>query len=161
VAKASTLVEDLNVALAVGNASVRFERTVPGNPYIALEIPNTERESVRLLDMLQQSVASIGKSQTGLHVALGVDMAGVPVTVDLTKLLHLLIAGATGSGKSAAINSLISGFLLQYTPDQLQFIMIDPKRVELTGYDGIPHLVFPVVTDVSGPPFMMYLFLMV
>ena len=159
VSQVEGLADDLAVALAIGGASVRFDRAgAVGKPYVAIEVPNSVHENVSLLDLMRQQYVSSSAApaanhvvQSALKMTLGCDMAGVPVVEDLAKLPHLLIAGATGSGKSVAINSVIAGFLMQYTPEQLQFIMIDPKLVELSTYKGIPHLAFPVVSDIAGP----------
>jgi hypothetical protein len=157
------LTDTLAVFLAMGGFDVRFDRDGgAGKPYVAIEIPNPERKNVSLVAQVMHLQQALGLSDrtadresTGLalEMVLGCDMAGTPVITDLAGLPHLLIAGTTGSGKSAAINSIIASFLLRYKPSQLQFIMIDPKIVELGIYNGIPHLAFPVVNDVTGPAF--------
>jgi S-DNA-T family DNA segregation ATPase FtsK/SpoIIIE len=119
--------------------------TVPGRSVIGIELPNAERETVYLRELFESP--SYGDSQVKLALALGKDIAGAPVVVNLARMPHLLIAGTTGSGKSVAINTMILSLLYRLSPQQCRLIMIDPKMLELSVYDGIPHLLAPVVTD--------------
>lgn len=143
VSKIVSLADDLALALAA--SPIRIEAPVPGRPYLGIEIPNKQLSLVGLRGVLKsrtfRSIAS------PLAIPIGRDVSGEAVAVDLHQLPHLLIAGATGSGKSVASNAMICALLLNNTPDTLRLILIDPKRVELPGYNGIPHLVAPVVTD--------------
>jgi S-DNA-T family DNA segregation ATPase FtsK/SpoIIIE len=143
VARTAALHNDLALALAA--PSLRIEAPVPGMSRVGIEVPNTTPGMVGLRNILEADVFRAGKGK--LKIPIGRDTHGQPVTTDLAKLPHLLIAGATGSGKSVAINSLIVSFLMQHTPDELRFLMIDPKRVELSSFNGIPHLLRPVVTE--------------
>ncbi len=146
VAKITALASDL--ALALSASSIRIEAPVPGRPVIGIEIPNTAISLVALREILESPIFQ--ESKGALKVALGRDVSGQAVVDDLTKMPHLLIAGTTGSGKSVCINSLIVSFLYQHSPDSLRFIMIDPKRVELSIFHDLPHLAFPVVTEING-----------
>jgi S-DNA-T family DNA segregation ATPase FtsK/SpoIIIE len=141
----SNLAKDLARALSV--SSVRVIEVIEGKSVIGLEIPNQKRDIV----MLSEILMSAGYSGSGSPVtlALGKDIAGVPVSVDLAKMPHLMVAGTTGSGKSVAINSMILSMLYKATRDQVRFIFIDPKMLELSVYEGIPHLLTPVVTDMK------------
>ncbi len=143
--KITSLSNDL--ALAVAAQSVRIEAPIPGTSYVGIEIPNTLSSSVGLKELVLseqfQAMAAV------LPLALGEDVKGQPIVADLAKMPHLLIAGATGTGKSVCINAIITTLLLSHTPDTLRFLMIDPKMVELSTYDHIPHLHNPVVTDVE------------
>ncbi|MCL5780420.1 MAG: DNA translocase FtsK [Firmicutes bacterium] len=134
-----------DIALSMAAPDVRIEAPIPGKAALGIEVPNREISMVHLRDLLES------KEFTGAHsrltVALGKDIAGTPILADLTKMPHLLIAGATGAGKSVCINTLISSILFKSTPDEVKFLMIDPKMVELATYNGIPHLVSPVVTN--------------
>src|SRR5690606_28404741 len=118
---------------------------VPGKPVVGIEVPNKETELVVLRDVIE-SQEFIGHPSP-VALALGKDIAGQPVVADLKKWLHVLIAGATGSGKSVCLNSIIVSLLFRTTPDMVKLLLVDPKRVELSAYDGIPHLICPVVTD--------------
>ena len=120
---------------------------VPGQNVIGIELPNDDRQTVMLRDILDDNVWA--EDQASLPMALGKDIAGAPVIVDLAKMPHLLVAGTTGSGKSVGINAMILSMLYRHTPDSCRMIMIDPKMLELSVYDGIPHLLSPVVTDPS------------
>jgi len=134
-----------DLALALSATSVRVVAPIPGKPVVGIELPNRTREVVTLKEvMLSEEYA---RAHSKLSVALGKDIFGKPRVGDLGKMPHLLIAGATGSGKSVMINTLISSLLFSARPDEVQFIMIDPKMVELTMYDGIPHLIAPVVSN--------------
>jgi S-DNA-T family DNA segregation ATPase FtsK/SpoIIIE len=145
VSKITGLADDLALALAARR--IRMEAPVPGKGYIGIEVPNEEISLVALRDAIQSP--NFKKLKTPLKFALGRDVSGKALAADLADMPHLLIAGTTGSGKSVCVNSLISCFLLHNTPDDLRMIMVDPKRVELSGYDGIPHLLAPVVVDLE------------
>jgi S-DNA-T family DNA segregation ATPase FtsK/SpoIIIE len=133
-----------NIALALSAQSIRIEAPIPGRDVVGIEVPNTQRDEVYMRDML----ASIDP-KASLPVILGRDMSGKPVFGDLAKMPHVLVAGATGSGKSVCLNVLISSILSTRTPDEVQMLFIDPKRVELSPYNGIPHLIRPAITDVK------------
>lgn len=135
-----------DLALALAAPDIRIEAPIPGQSRIGIEVPNVSLQVVGLRSIMETEQFVAGKGR--LKVALGRDTHGQPVVTDLAKLPHILVAGATGSGKSVFLNSMILGFLVQFTPDDLRMLMIDPKRVELTGFNGIPHLLRPVVTDV-------------
>ena len=141
----AALADDLALALAV--SAVRLELPVPGKSLVGLEVPNRNRRTVSLAEVMASAAFEVSKGQ--LKLALGQAVDGQPVVADLTTMPHLLIGGSTGAGKSVFLNSLIAALLLQYTPDELQLVMIDPKLVELTPYNGIPHLLFPVITKIS------------
>ncbi|HEX9797210.1 MAG TPA: DNA translocase FtsK 4TM domain-containing protein [Anaerolineales bacterium] len=145
VSKISSLADDLALALAA--PSIRIEAPVPGKGFVGIEVPNPEVSLVALRDVMDSKAYQ--KVNSRLRIGLGRDVSGHPVTADLTSMPHLLIAGTTGSGKSVCVNAVVAGLLLQNTPDQLRFIMVDPKRVELTFYNGIPHLLAPVVVDLD------------
>lgn len=146
--KASLIVglsKDLARSLSV--ASVRVVENIPGKTVIGIEVPNQNREMVRLVDGL--SSEAYERSTSPLTMVLGKDIAGKPVVANLMKMPHLLIAGTTGSGKSVCVNALILSILYKSTPEQVRMIMVDPKFLELSVYDGIPHLLTPVVTDMN------------
>ena len=143
VSKITALADDLALALAA--ARIRIQAPVPGKGYIGIEVPNRQVSLVALQDIIQSNAYQNLKSP--LKVALGKDVSGNPVAADLTAMPHLLIAGTTGAGKSVCINDILTCFLLNMTPDQLRLILVDPKRVELTGYNGIPHLLSPVIVE--------------
>ncbi len=145
VSKVSALADDLALALAA--PSIRVEAPVPGKGFIGIEVPNTEVTLVALRDLVESD--RYHKIKSRLRLGLGKDVSGHPVVADLTGMPHLLIAGTTGSGKSVCVNAIITCLLLQNTPDQLRFLMVDPKRVELTFYNGIPHLLAPVIVDLE------------
>jgi DNA segregation ATPase FtsK/SpoIIIE, S-DNA-T family len=145
VSKLSSLSKDLARSLSV--ISVRVVEVIPGKTVVGLELPNQHREMVRLSDVLSADVYQ--QAHSPLTMALGVDIAGHPMVVDLAKMPHLLVAGTTGSGKSVGINAMILSLLFKATPEQVRLIMIDPKMLELSVYDGIPHLLTPVVTDMK------------
>ena len=137
------LVKDLARALSV--VSIRVVETIPGKAYMALELPNPKRQMVKLSEILgSQEYADM---HSPLTIAMGKDISGYPVVADLAKMPHALVAGTTGSGKSVAINAMILSLLYKATPQQVRLILIDPKMLELSVYEGIPHLLAPVVTD--------------
>lgn len=143
ISRFANLSDDLALAMAVG--SVRIEAPIPGKSVIGLEVPNAYPEVVRFREAIESS--EFRRSQARMPVVLGRSIEGEMWIGDLTRMPHLLIAGSTGSGKSVAVNTLISSLLYRFLPTQLRFLMIDPKMVELTPYDGIPHLLRPVVTN--------------
>ncbi len=144
VSRIVNLADDLALALAA--PAVRMEAPVPGRPYVGIEVPNPVKSLVSLRGILESPEVRKGGA---LPLPLGRNTAGQPVVIDLTKAPHVLIAGATGSGKSVAINTMITGLLMQHGPESLRFVMVDPKMVELPGYNGIPHLYGKVITDVE------------
>ena len=143
--KIVNLTDDL--ALALRAISIRIVAPIPGKAAIGIELPNTSRELVRFRGIVASS--AFEKSKSKLTICLGRDIVGNPVVAELDKMPHLLIAGATGTGKSVALNAMICSLLFKSTPDEVKLIMIDPKRIELSSYDGIPHLITPVVTDIK------------
>ncbi len=145
VSRIANLADDLALALAA--PSVRIEAPVPGRPYVGIEVPNLIKIRVTLRGILESS--AMVKEGGKLTLPLGRNTSGEPVVMDLTRAPHILIAGATGSGKSACINTIITGLLMQHGPETLRFVMVDPKMVELPGYNGIPHLLGKVITQVD------------
>jgi S-DNA-T family DNA segregation ATPase FtsK/SpoIIIE len=139
----TNLVRDLARALSV--VSIRLVETIPGKTYMALELPNAKRQMVQLSEILSSQVYADMHSM--LTMAMGKDIAGKPVVADLAKMPHVLVAGTTGSGKSVGINAMILSILYKATPQQVRMLLIDPKMLELSVYEGIPHLLCPVVTD--------------
>jgi len=136
-----------DLALALAAPSIRIEAPVPGKPVVGIEVPNTVFGSVALRSVIETAAFQKIKARSKLAIALGKGAGGEAVTADLTRMPHLLIAGATGSGKTVCLNSIIFCALLHNSPDDVRFIMIDPKRVELVTFNGIPHLLAPVVVD--------------
>ncbi len=136
-----------DLALALRALSIRIVAPIPGKAVIGIEIPNTIRESVALKDIVVSN--EFEKSKSKLTLCLGKDIVGNPVVAELDKMPHLLVAGATGAGKSVGLNAMITSLLYKSTPDDVKLIMIDPKRIELSIYDGIPHLITPVVTNMK------------
>lgn len=143
VSKISGLAKDIARSLAI--VSVRVVEVIPGKPYVGLEVPNTQREIVRLRELLEH--VEFSKNKSPLTLVLGKDISGKIKLADLSKMPHLLVAGTTGSGKSVGVNAMLLSILFKATPKDVRLIMIDPKMLELSVYDGIPHLLAPVVTD--------------
>ncbi len=145
VSKIAALADDLALALAVQR--IRIQAPVPGRGYVGIEVPNDEMALVALREVVESEVFLRNKSP--LRFALGKDVAGHPKVASLDAMPHMLIAGTTGSGKSVCVNAILSCLLLNNTPDDLRLILVDPKRVELTGYNGVPHLLAPVVVEIE------------
>src|SRR5258706_3866703 len=143
--KIASLADDLALALAAPR--IRIQAPVPGHSYVGIEVPNEEMTLVALRDLLESE--ALQKNTNPLRFALGKDVTGHPINTTLENMPHLLIAGTTGSGKSVCVNAILTCFLLHNTPDDLKLILIDPKRVELTGYNGIPHLLSPVIVEID------------
>ncbi len=134
-----------DLAMALSAVSIRILAPIPGESVVGIEVPNARRETVHLREILEDPVYK--GSDSMLSLALGKDISGAPFATDLSRMPHLLVAGATGTGKSVSLNSMILSVLYKATPDDVRFIMIDPKMLELTPYEGLPHLLTPVVTD--------------
>lgn len=147
VSKITSLSNDLALATEAPTGQIRIEAPIPGRSLVGIEIPNRSLEVVALKTMLSSSVMQ--KMRSKLAVALGLDVSGSPIATNIAKMPHVLIAGTTGSGKSVMINSFISSLLFRASPSEIKLILIDPKRVELTGYNGIPHLLTPVIVEVE------------
>ncbi len=143
VSKIVGLADDLALSLAA--PSIRIQAPVPGKAYVGIEVPNTELTLVSLRELLENE--AFRKIKSSLRFALGKDVAGKPVCADLTAMPHMLVAGTTNSGKSVLVNAILTSLLLHNSPADLRLLLVDPKRVELTGYNGIPHLLAPVVVD--------------
>ncbi|MCE9644552.1 MAG: DNA translocase FtsK [Chloroflexi bacterium] len=145
VSKIASLSDDLALALAAPR--IRIQAPVPGHSYVGIEVPNEEMAMVALRDILESEVYT--RNTKPLNFGLGRDVAGLPIIASLEGMPHMLIAGTTGSGKSVCVNSILTCLLLFNTPDDLRLVLVDPKRVELTGYNGIPHLLGPVVVEMD------------
>ena len=143
VSRIAGLADDL--AMAMEALRVRIVAPIPGKGVVGIEVPNKQRETVVLRELVEQD--AFQKSHSKLAMCLGKDIEGMPYVADLAKMPHLLIAGTTGSGKSVAVNAMIVSMLLRSTPEEVRFLMVDPKMLELSVYEGIPHLLLPVVTD--------------
>ena len=143
--KITALSTDLALALAAPTGQIRIEAPIPGRNLVGVEVPNHSAEIVTLKTML--SSPKMKKHSSKLAVSLGIDVAGQPIIADIAKMPHLLIAGATGSGKSVCVNSFLCSILYRATPEEVKFILVDPKRVELTAYNDIPHLLTPVIVE--------------
>jgi S-DNA-T family DNA segregation ATPase FtsK/SpoIIIE len=143
--KINALQSDLALALSAPQGQIRIEAPIPGRNLVGIEVPNHSLEFVSLKQILNSEVMRKNESKTA--VALGLDVSGEASISDITKMPHVLIAGSTGSGKSVCLNAFIASILFRASPEEVKFIMVDPKRVELTGYNGIPHLLTPVIVD--------------
>lgn len=143
--KITALERDLALALAAPTGTIRIEAPIPGRSLVGIELPNKSPELVPMKKMMDSDEMTNAESK--LAVALGLDVAGKPVVADIGKMPHVLIAGQTGSGKSVGINSFLATILLRAAPSEVKLILVDPKRVELTGYNGIPHLLSPVIVE--------------
>jgi hypothetical protein len=144
------LTREKDMALALKTPYLRIEAPVPGEALVGLEVPSPSPSKVHLREVIETPMFKRLLAKGGLPIALGQDTGGSPVVLDLAALPHMLIAGATGSGKSVCINSIVASFLLTKTPEQLRILMVDPKRVELTPFNGIPHLIGPVIVDADN-----------
>ena len=136
-----------DLARSLSMASLRVVEVIPGKPYIGIEVPNKKREMVRLIELLNTEKFKDPKAQ--ISMVMGKDIGGKPIITDLARAPHMLVAGTTGSGKSVLVNSMLLSMLLKYTPNELRMILIDPKQLELANYNDIPHLLTPVVTDMT------------
>ena len=136
-----------DLARSLSMASLRVVEVIPGKPYIGIEVPNKKREMVRLIELLNTEKFKDPKAQ--ISMAMGKDIGGNPIITDLARAPHMLVAGTTGSGRSVLVNSMLLSMLLKYTPNELRMILIDPKQLELANYNDIPHLLTPVVTDMT------------
>lgn len=143
--KITSLERDLALALSAPTGTIRIEAPIPGRNLVGIELPNRSPEFVPLKKMLSSD--SMSNNHSKLLVALGLDVSGKPIVADLGKMPHVVIAGQTGSGKSVAINTFLSSILFRASPSEVKFILVDPKRVELTGFNGIPHLLSPVIVE--------------
>ena len=142
------LAREKDLALALANQNIRFQSPMPGESLVGIEVPNKKTTVVGLKELITDKNEIL--KDLALPIAIGTGSDNSPLYCDLTKLPHLLVAGATGSGKSVCINSIITGFLMKMNPDEIRFVMVDPKRVELTPYSGIPHLLTePIVEPLS------------
>jgi S-DNA-T family DNA segregation ATPase FtsK/SpoIIIE len=147
VSKITALADDLALALAA--KTIRIEAPVPGKNIVGIEVPNNEIATVALRDVIESESFQKVKHKGALPIALGQDVSGQAIATDLSTMPHLLIAGTTGSGKSVCVNAIISCLMSHFTPNELRLLMVDPKRVELTNYNGVPHLLAPVVVDLE------------
>lgn len=145
VSKITSLANDLALATEAPTGQIRIEAPIPGRNLVGIEIPNRSLEVVTLRTMLAAAVMQ--KSKSKLTVSMGLDVSGAPVVADITKMPHVLVAGTTGSGKSVLINAFITSLLFRASPAEVKLILVDPKRVEFTGYNGIPHLLTPVIVE--------------
>ncbi len=145
ISKIAQLSSDL--ALAMKAIAVRIEAPIPGKDYIGIEIPNKKRKVVYFREIIETDVFK--RFHEGLPIVLGTDIQGNPRVEDLSKMPHLLVAGATGAGKSVCLNSIIISLLMRFSPEDVKFLLIDPKRIEMASYSGLPHLIHPVVTDMG------------
>lgn len=136
-----------DLARSLSMASLRVVEVIAGKPYIGIEVPNKQREMVRLIELLDTKAYQ--DSNSHISMAMGKDISGKPIITDLSRAPHMLVAGTTGSGKSVLVNAMLLSMLLKYTPDELRLILIDPKQLELANYNDIPHLLTPVVTDMT------------
>jgi len=143
--KITSLDRDLALALAAPTGAIRMEAPIPGRSLVGLELPNRQPEFVPIKKML--TAEPMKESGSKLTVALGLDVAGKPLVADISRMPHVLIAGQTGSGKSVCLNAILTSILFRASPSEVKLILVDPKRVELTGYDGIPHMLAPVIVD--------------
>lgn len=143
--KITGLTNDLALALAAPSGQIRIEAPIPGRSLVGIELPNRAPEFVPLKKVLESD--GMRESKSKLTLSLGLDVAGKPVVYNLSKMPHCLIAGQTGSGKSVAVNSFIATILFRASPNEVKFVLVDPKRVELTGYNGVPHLLAPVIVE--------------
>jgi len=143
--KITALERDIALALAAPTGTIRIEAPIPGRSLVGIELPNRAPEFVSLRKIMESELMK--KQESRLAVSLGLDVSGKSVVADLARMPHVLIAGQTGSGKSVAINSFLCSILLRASPSEVKFILVDPKRVELTGYNNIPHLLSPVIVD--------------
>lgn len=143
VGRITNLSDDL--ALAMKAMSIRIIAPIPGKSVVGIEVPNRVREMIHLRDMLE--CPAFSRSRSHLSLSLGKDISGNPYVADLAKMPHLLVAGATGTGKSVSVNAMILSILFKATPEDVRFLMVDPKMLELSAYEGIPHLITPVITD--------------
>lgn len=134
-----------DLALAMKAMSIRIIAPIPGKAVVGIEVPNQTRDTILLREMLE--CPAFAKSRSRLTLALGKDISGAPQVADLAKMPHLLVAGATGAGKSVSVNAMILSILFKATPEEVRFLMVDPKMLELSAYEGIPHLITPVITD--------------
>ena len=151
VSKIVGLVDD--IALSLAAKSIRIEAPIPGKSAIGIEVPNEESQIVTLREVIESD--EFNSNSYSLNFAIGKDISGLPIIADIAKMPHLLIAGSTGSGKSVCVNTIINSILYSANPDEVKFLMIDPKVVELTNYNGIPHLLIPVVTDPKKASFAL------
>lgn len=147
ISKITALSNDLALATEAPTGQIRIEAPIPGRNLVGIEIPNKSLEIVSLRTMLASD--RMRKSKSKLTVSMGLDVSGNPIVADIGRMPHVLVAGTTGSGKSVLINSFISSLLFRASPEEVKLILIDPKRVELTGYNGIPHLMVPVIVEVE------------
>jgi len=145
VSKITSLVNDLALATEAPTGQIRIEAPIPGRNLVGIEIPNRSLEVVPLKALL--SAQNMQKSKSKLTVSLGLDVSGAPIVTDISKMPHVLVAGTTGSGKSVLINSFIASLLFRASPQEVKLILVDPKRVEFTSYNGIPHLLTPVIVE--------------